>query len=545
MKEEKSPAAARATGPVVGFVSLGCPKNLVDSEVMTGLLDRAGARLTARPEDAEILVVNTCSFIDTAKQESVDTILEMARHKTSGSAKKLIVAGCLVERYRDEIRKSIPEVDAVVGTGELEAILEAAGIAPTPAAAPSPFTILTSFHAETRSGKESQAGTHKDASNGHSAAKGRGFSPYIASDKNEGALAPEISFRAEGDHREQQGRFSRNDWQGAAHLLPTYLYDETTPRLLSTPRASAYIKIAEGCDHPCSFCVIPNLRGKFRSRRFESVVAEAQRLVASGVSEITLIGQDTTCYGEDLGLKDGLATLLDTLARIEGLRWLRFLYAYPNRITGRLLETIAKHDNICKYLDVPLQHASPDVLKRMKRGAGADIFLKTLDKVRTAVPGIALRTSFIVGFPGESLRDFEILEEFIGEARFDWLGVFSYSHEEGSGAYSLDAQVPRRTIEARKRRLMKLQQSISKRAKQQWIGRELVVLAEGESDETPLLWEGRTQYHAPEIDGKVYINDFGDQENGAATLEAGRFYKAEITEAHDYDVVARVVSAPL
>jgi ribosomal protein S12 methylthiotransferase len=545
VKEEKSPAAARATGPVVGFVSLGCPKNLVDSEVMMGLLDRAGARLTARPEDAEILVVNTCSFIDTAKQESVDTILEMARHKTSGSAKKLIVAGCLVERYRDEIRKSIPEVDAVVGTGELEAILEAAGIAPTPAAAPSPFTILTSFHAETRSGKESQAGTHKDASNGHSAAKGRGFSPYIASDKNEGALAPEISFRAEGDHREQQGRFSRNDWQGAAHLLPTYLYDETTPRLLSTPRASAYIKIAEGCDHPCSFCVIPNLRGKFRSRRFESVVAEAQRLVASGVSEITLIGQDTTCYGEDLGLKDGLATLLDTLARIEGLRWLRFLYAYPNRITGRLLETIAKHDNICKYLDVPLQHASPDVLKRMKRGAGADIFLKTLDKVRTAVPGIALRTSFIVGFPGESLRDFEILEEFIGEARFDWLGVFSYSHEEGSGAYSLDAQVPRRTIEARKRRLMKLQQSISKRAKQQWIGRELVVLAEGESDETPLLWEGRTQYHAPEIDGKVYINDFGDQENGAATLEAGRFYKAEITEAHDYDVVARVVSAPL
>lgn len=550
MKDEKSTAA----GPVVGFISLGCPKNLVDSEVMMGLLDRAGARLTARPEDAEILVVNTCSFIDTAKQESVDTILEMARHKTSGSARKLIVAGCLVERYRDEIRKNIPEVDAVVGTGELEAILEAAGIAPAPSAAPSPFTILTSVHAETRSGKESQAGTHKDESNGHSAAKGTGFSPYIEPAKEQGAgrdgfqpihLSPEITSRAEGDHREQQGRFSRNDWQGAAHLLPTYLYDETTPRLLSTPRASAYIKIAEGCDHPCSFCVIPNLRGKFRSRRFESVVAEAQRLVASGVSEITLIGQDTTCYGEDLGLKDGLATLLDTLARINGLRWLRFLYAYPNRITGRLLETIARHDNICKYLDVPLQHASPDVLKRMKRGAGADIFLKTLDKVRAAVPGIALRTSFIVGFPGESPRDFEVLEQFIGEAKFDWLGVFSYSHEEGSAAYALDAQVPKRTIEARKRHLMKLQQSISKPAKQQWIGRELVVLAEGESDETPLLWEGRTQYHAPEIDGKVYINDFGDPENGVATLEAGRFYKAEITEAHDYDLVARIISAAL
>jgi ribosomal protein S12 methylthiotransferase len=541
VKEEKSPTAVVATGPVVGFVSLGCPKNLVDSEVMMGLLDRAGARLTARPEDAEILVVNTCSFIDTAKQESVDTILEMVRHKTSGSAKKLIVAGCLVERYRDEIRKNIPEVDAVVGTGELEAILEAAGVAPVPSAAPSPFTILTSVHAETRSGKESQAGTHKEASNRHPSVKATGFSPYIEPAKEQGVSAPEVKFRAEGDLRERQGRFSREEWQGAAHLLPTYLYDDTTPRLLSTPRASAYIKIAEGCDHPCSFCVIPNLRGKFRSRRFESVVAEAQRLVASGVREITLIGQDTTCYGEDLGLKDGLATLLDTLAQIDGLRWLRFLYAYPNRITGRLLDTIARHDNICKYLDVPLQHASPDVLKRMKRGAGADIFLKTVEKVRAAVPGIALRTSFIVGFPGESSSDFEILEKFIGEAKFDWLGVFSYSDEEGSGAHSLDAKVPKRTIEARKRRLMKLQQSISRRAKQQWIGREVTVLAEGPSEETDLLWEGRTQLHAPEIDGKVYINDFGDLE----TLEAGRFYKAEITEAHEYDIVARVVSAAL
>jgi ribosomal protein S12 methylthiotransferase len=498
----------------VGFISLGCPKNLVDSEVMMGLLDRAGARLTARPEDAEILVVNTCSFIDTAKQESVDTILEMARLKTSGSAKKLIVAGCLVERYRDEIRKSIPEVDAVVGTGELEAILEAAGITAAPTTV-SPFNILSGNGAALAiSGKESQAGTHKHE---------------------------QPAFRAEGDLREQQGRFSREEWTGAAHMLPTYLYDESTPRFLTTPKSSAYVKIAEGCDHPCSFCVIPNLRGKFRSRRFESVVAEVQQLVARGVQEITLIGQDTTCYGEDLGIKDGLATLLDALARIDGVRWLRFLYAYPNRITGRLLETIAKHDNICKYLDVPLQHASPQVLKTMKRGAGADIFLKTLEKVRAAVPGIALRTSFIVGFPGESLRDFEILEEFIGEARFDWLGVFNYSDEEGSGAHSLDAKVPKRTIEARKRRLMKLQQSISKRAKQQWVGREMVLLAEGESEETPMLWEARTQFHAPEIDGKVYINDFGELE----TLEPGRFYNAEITEAHEYDVVARIVSGPL
>ena len=265
----------------MGFVSLGCPKNLVDSEVMMGLLDRAGARLTSHPEEAEILVVNTCSFIDTAKQESVDTILEMARHKTEGRARKLIVAGCLVERYRDEIQKNIPEVDAVVGTGELEAILDAAGIAPSLAAAPSPFNIITSTAADIRSGRESGAGTHKSA-------------------------LQAVTSRQEGDHRERQGRFRRDDWAGASHLLPTYLYDETTPRMLSTPRASAYIKIAEGCDHPCSFCVIPNLRGKFRSRRFESVVAEAQQLVARGVQEITLIGQDTTCYGEDLGLKDGL-----------------------------------------------------------------------------------------------------------------------------------------------------------------------------------------------------------------------------------------------
>jgi ribosomal protein S12 methylthiotransferase len=474
---------------------------------MMGLLDRAGARLTARPEDADILVVNTCSFIDTAKQESVSTILEMARHKTSGRAKKLIVAGCLVERYRDEIQKNIPEVDAVVGTGELESILEAAGLNSSPAPiASSPFTILTTVHAETRPGKESQSGTHKA--------------------------------RPEGDARERSGRFLRDAWAGASSTLPTYLYDETTPRLLSTPRASAYIKIAEGCDHPCTFCVIPNLRGKFRSRRFESVVAEAEQLVARGVREITLIGQDTTCYGEDLGLRDGLATLLDRLARIPNLNWLRFLYAYPNRITGKLLETIAQHDNICKYLDLPLQHASSDVLKRMKRGASAAIFLKTLHKVRAAVPGIALRTSFIVGFPGESSSDFEVLEEFIKEAKFDWLGVFNYSHEEGSAAYTLDSQLPKRTIESRRKRLMKLQQSISRRAKKNWVGRELTLLAEGPSTETPLLWEARTEFHAPEIDGKVFINDFGPLDD----LEAGRFYRAEITESHDYDLVARILA---
>lgn len=489
-------AKADAKPPVkVGFVSLGCPKNLVDSEVMMGLLNQAGAQMTSSAEDADVLVVNTCSFIDSAKQESVDAILEMAQHKAKAAGRRLIVAGCLVERYRDEIRKNIPEVDAVVGTGELEQILAAAGLE-RPASAisqPSPFTILSGTEAATS--------------------------------------------RAEGDLREQQGRFARTEWDGAAPALPHYLYDETTPRLLATPRSSAYIKIAEGCDHPCSFCVIPNLRGKFRSRRFESVVTEAERLVAQGIREITLIGQDTTCYGEDLSMKDGLATLLDRLARIDGLKWLRFLYAYPNKVTGKLLETIALHDNICKYLDVPLQHASPAVLKSMRRGGGAEVFLRTLEKVRAAVPNIALRTTFIVGFPGETEADFDILSDFVREARFDWLGVFGYSDEEGSKAIALDGKVAKRTIEARRRSLMKLQTGISRKAKNQWVGRTLDVLVEGESEETPLLWEARTQFHAPEIDGKVYINDFGAN----SELIAGNYYRCEITEAHEYDVVGRII----
>jgi ribosomal protein S12 methylthiotransferase len=480
-------------------VSLGCPKNLVDSEVMMGLLHRAGAEMVSTPETADILVVNTCSFIDSAKQESVDTILEMAQHKITGRATKLIVAGCLVERYRDEIRRNIPEVDAVVGTGELEAVLAAAGLdtAGPEIARPSPFTILRGIHPE---------------------------------------AAPTTS-RAEGNLRESQGRFKRDTWDGAAPALPQYLYDETTPRLLATPRTSAYIKIAEGCDHPCSFCVIPNLRGKFRSRRFESVVAEAKQLVAQGVEELTLIGQDTTCYGEDLGMRDGLADLLGRLAQIDGVRWLRFLYAYPNKITGKLLDTIARHENICRYLDVPLQHASPLVLKSMKRGGSAEIFLKTIEKVRAAVPGIALRTSFIVGFPGETDSDFELLCDFVREAKFDWLGVFSYSDEDGSGAFTYESKVAKRTIESRRRKLMNLQKSISKKAKSQWVGRTLEVVAEGESEETPMLWEARTQFHAPEIDGKMYINDFGPFDE----LVAGNFYRCEITESHEYDIVGRVV----
>ncbi|MGB8886895.1 MAG: 30S ribosomal protein S12 methylthiotransferase RimO [Candidatus Korobacteraceae bacterium] len=476
-----------ATPKKIGFVSLGCPKNLVDSEVMMGLLSQGGAQITPRAEDADIIVVNTCSFIDSAKQESVDTILEMAQHKTAGRAQKLIVAGCLVERYRNEIQKNIPEVDAVVGTGELQQILNAAGIEPSVAASDSPFVIL---------------GT-----------------------------------RSEGDAREAAGRFAKDAWDGAIADLPNYLYDENTPRLLATPKYSAYIKIAEGCDHPCSFCIIPQLRGKFRSRRFESVIAEAQRLAQQGVREVTLIGQDTTCYGEDFRLKDGLALLLERLAGIEELRWVRFLYAYPNKITGKLLETIAAHDKICSYIDVPLQHASPDVLKRMKRGAGAEIFLRSIEKMRREIPGLTLRTSFIVGFPGETEPDFDMLCQFVREAQFDWLGVFGYSDEEGAKAFELIDKVPVKEIERRRKKLMSLQKQISRKKKRALIGQQFHLLLEGASSETDLLWEGRTAMHAPEIDGTVYVNDFGDNED----VREGEFYRCEITEAHDYDLVARIL----
>ena len=471
----------------VGFVSLGCPKNLVDSEVMMGLLANAGAELTSHAEDADVIVVNTCSFIGSAQQESVNTILEMALHKKNGRTRKLVVAGCLVERFRDEIRKSIPEVDAVVGTGELEQILQASGVAEPAPSSNSPFVILSS--------------------------------------------------RAEGDARAQQGRFSREAWDGAIADLPNYLYDDCTPRVLATPRSTAYIKIAEGCDHPCNFCIIPQLRGKFRSRRFESVIAEAERLARAGVREITLIGQDTTCYGEDWGLKDGLAILLEKLAGIEDLRWIRFLYAYPNKITGRLLDTIATHEKICSYIDVPLQHASPAVLKRMKRGGGSDLFLRSIEKMRSMIPDLTLRTSFIVGFPGESEKDFEQLCGLVREAEFDWMGTFAYSDQEGAGAYELGAKLSPREIERRRKHLMQIQRQISKRNKKQLLGREFDVLLEGPSEDTELLLEGRTPMHAPEIDGKVFINEFPD----GMEPRPGEFYRCQIVEAHDYDLVARVV----
>jgi ribosomal protein S12 methylthiotransferase len=439
----------------VGFVSLGCPKNLVDTEVMMGQLVAKGHQLTPDPSDADVIVVNTCSFIDPAKQESVDTILEMAEFKRVGRARRLVVAGCLVERYRDDIRKNIPEVDAVVGTNEIE----------------------------------------------------------------------KINAVCEGIEPSSQPS-------------EPYLYHDLTPRVLATPRHSAYIKIAEGCDHPCTFCVIPQFRGAFRSRRFESVVAEATRLFEYGVREINLIGQDTTCYGEDLGIRDGLAHLLERLARIPAghPRWIRFLYCYPNRITQKLLDTIAGNESLVKYIDVPLQHASAPVLKRMKRGANGDIFLKLIERIRATIPGVAIRTSMIVGFPGETQADFDTLCEFVKAARFDRLGVFTYSDEETSSSFQLDDKVDARTTYNRKRRLMAIQRRISLAANRKMIGREFPVLVEGPSKETDLLWEARLPTQAPEIDGVCYINDFGD-----SAPRPGQMRQLRITEAHDYDLVGELV----
>ncbi len=425
---------------------------------MMGQLVAAGHELTPQPADADVIVVNTCSFIDPAKQESVDTILEMAEYKKTGKAQRLVVAGCLVERFRSDIQKNLPEVDAVLGTNELEKI-----------------TALC-----------------------------------------EGLEPKEIA-------------------------AEPYLYHDLTQRVFTTPKHSAYIKIAEGCDHPCSFCIIPQFRGNFRSRRFESVINEATRVFAMGVREINLIGQDTTCYGEDLGLKDGLASLMARLAEIptEFPKWVRVLYAYPNKVTRKLLDTMAAHTALVKYIDMPLQHASAPVLKRMKRGANGDIFLKLLERIRATIPGVAIRTSMIVGFPGETAEDFEALCQFVEAAQFDRLGVFSYSDEETSKSFALDAKVDKRTIYHRKRKLMALQRRISLRRNKLLIGSELPVLVEGPSKETDLLWEARLSTQAPEIDGVCYINDFGPGEP-----KPGEMRMLRVTEAHDYDLIGELVDAP-
>jgi ribosomal protein S12 methylthiotransferase len=461
----------------VGFVSLGCPKNLVDSEVMMGILAREGYELTPRADEAEVLVVNTCSFIEAAQKESVEAILEMAEHKKFGAAKKLIVAGCLVERFRAQILEQVPEVDAVVGTGEVERIMEA----------------------------------------------------------------------VEGDLRVLPAQ------------PPAFLYHDLTPRIVTTPKHAAYIKIAEGCDHPCTFCIIPQLRGAFRSRRFESVVREAENLARAGAREITLIGQDTTSYGEDLGLREGLAQLLEKLARTDDLLWVRFLYAYPNRVSQKLLDTIAEHPRLAKYMDMPLQHASRNVLARMKRGSNGDAFLKLLERIRTTIPGVSLRTSFIAGFPGETEADFEELCDFVKAAKLDWMGVFEYSDVDNARSYALDDKVDAETISERRNRLMAIQKKISREnLRMKFLRGEpsatkedgkaaarlphskgvFTALVEGPSKDNPLVWEARLEGMAPEIDGKLYLTDI--ELPSGEIAEAGDVARVEITKTDAYDLIGRV-----
>ena len=451
----------------IGFISLGCPKNLVDSEVMMGQLKLHGYELTTSREEADVMVVNTCGFIDSAKQESIETILEMAALKDSANLKRLVVAGCLVERYRQDLLNQLPEVDAVLGTSEIEKIV--AAVNPAAAAA-------------------------QDAA-------------FVAS----------------------------NAWMTRG--LPTYLYDENSPRVLATQKHFAYVKIAEGCDHTCAFCAIPQMRGKYRSRRAASIVAEAEQLAARGVKELVLISQDSTQYGLDLGLKDGLADLLTALARVDGIEWIRVMYTYPNSLSDATLRVMAAEPKVCSYLDMPLQHASASVLKRMRRGGNRGLLEKLLNRAKDIVPGIALRTTFIVGFPGETDEDFEELLAFVRAIEFDRVGVFTYSDEEGTHGFELDGKVPARVMRSRRAKLMREQAKISKRKNKALIGRRFRALLEGVSQETELLLQARLESQAPEVDGHVLINDVPDGFAG----QAGDFIEIEISEAHEYDLVARVI----
>jgi ribosomal protein S12 methylthiotransferase len=433
-------------------MSLGCPKNLVDSEVMLGHLRLKGFTITADPAQAEVLVVNTCGFIESAKKESIEAILQAAAYKKDGACRKLVVAGCMVERYRDQLLADMPEIDACLGTRDIEHVAEVIG------------------------------------------ASSRLFEP-------------------ERD--------------------PAYLYDEHSPRLLTTPKASAYLKISEGCDHACAFCAIPAIRGPQRSRAIASVVAEARNLVAQGVLEINLVGQDTTDFGRDLGDPDALEKLVRELGKVDGLRWFRLHYAYPNRLTDGLLRALAETPNCAKYLDMPLQHADPKVLRTMARGGGAAGFLNLLAKVRRLVPGIFIRSNFIVGFPNEDEAAFEQLLGFVEAARFEHVGVFTYSPEEGTPAWALGDPVPARTKASRRRRIMEAQQKICRARSRGLEGQVLEVLVEGVHEETELVFRGRHWGQAPEVDGQVLIV--------GGEVAVNTIQKVRITKGHAYDLVGEVV----
>ncbi len=447
----------------VGFVSLGCPKNLVDSEVMMGRLAESGYEITNDADAADTVVVNTCGFIESAKQESIDAILEATALKAAGKTRRVVVAGCLVERYRDDLIKELPEVDAFIGTNEVDRILDAAD--------------------ETKNFRELP-------------------------------LLP------------------------IGNKTATYLYDFDTPRFRATESHTAFIKIAEGCDRPCAFCSIPGMRGSFRSRRFGSVIEEARNLAEQGVKEVVLIAQDSSRYGEDLGEVDLLASLIRALGEMEGIEWIRVMYAYPTHISDAFLAAIAETPKAVKYLDMPLQHASRNVLKLMKRGGTRESLERLIARVRERVPGITIRTTFITGFPGETEEDFEELIAFVRNCRFDNVGVFTYSDEEGTPAFDLPNKVDPKVAKHRRNRLMKEQAKISRQLNRSKIGKTFPVIFEGLSRESDLLFQGRFQGQAQEIDGYILINDIPD----ALEPRIGAIYNVRITEAHDYDLVGEIVA---
>jgi ribosomal protein S12 methylthiotransferase len=447
----------------VGFVSLGCPKNLVDSEVMMGTLQQAGYEITNSADDAETVVVNTCGFIESAKQESIDAILEATRLKEEGKAKRVVVAGCLVERYRDDLMKELPEVDAFIGTNEVTRILEAA---------------------------------------------------------------------------DETANFRSLPLHPIGNKTATYLYDFDTPRFRATQSHTAFIKIAEGCDRPCAFCSIPSMRGSFRSRRFGSIIEEARTLAKQGVKEIVLIAQDSSRYGEDLGEVDALAALIRSLGEIDDLEWIRVMYAYPTHISNAFLDAIAETPKAVKYLDMPLQHASRSVLKLMKRGGTRESLERLIARVRERVPGITIRTTFITGFPGETEEDFEELMQFVRNCRFDNVGVFTYSDEEGTPAFDLPNKVDPKIAKQRRTRLMKEQAKISRQLNRAKVGETFNVIFEGLSQESDLLFQGRLEGQAQEIDGHILINDIPED----LEPRIGDIYKVRITEAHEYDLVGEVIA---
>lgn len=469
----------------IGMVSLGCPKNLVDSEVMLGLAHKEGHRLTRDAAEADVLVVNTCAFIDKAKQESIDTILEMAEHKKTGACRRLVVTGCMAERYRDELRAQIPEIDAIIGTGEVPEIVNA--ISPGGSKEQDPRYTTSSLIPLLR-------------------ANGEPVNPRSL------ILEPRSSIP---DPRS----------------LPDYLYDANTPRLLATPRHYAYVKIAEGCDYKCAFCIIPKLRGHYRSRSIDSVVHEAERLAASGVKELLLISQDTSFYGIDRGERGSLARLLRALNRVDGLEWIRMLYLYPTTIGDDVLEAMAESEKVCRYIDLPLQHASDPVLKRMKRPGTRASYERLLERIRERVPGVTLRTTFIVGFPGETETDYAELQTFVKAIAFDHVGVFTYSHEEGTSAHGLEDDVPAGVKRRRQSGVMRLQKRIVERAHRARIGQRVRVLVDGPSADHDLVLRGRLEGQAPDIDALVYLT-----ECDPSALTAGQFVEAEVVSSRAYDL---------